>query len=126
MAKLRIFSYLENDVYTLRFENDPLALSNEDKQLMREFGEPEIDTGGTFAYGEGEDYTLPNNYVRVRSGFPLIRYFDAKGGEFSTDTLAKVEAYKDEIIVRFEDAFEDLRANLPSQQAFIGEQVVNV
>ncbi len=126
MAKLRIFSYLENDVYTLRFENDPQALSNEDKQLMREFGEPEMNIGGTFLDSTPEEFTLPDSYVRIRSGFPVVRYFDAKGGEFATDTLEKVEGYKAEFIVRFEDAFTQLRANLPDQQAFIGEQVVNV
>lgn len=126
MAKLRIFKYLENDVYTLRFENDPQALSQEDKQLMREFSEPEIDVGGVIEFGEGDSFTLPTQYVRIRSGFPFVKAFDAKDSEFVEDTLEKVDAYSAEIITRFEAAFAALRANLPSRQAFIGEQVVNV
>ena len=126
MAKLRIFSYLKNDVYTLRFENDAQALSNEDKQLMREFGEPEINAGGTFLHSTENEYTLPDCYVRIRSGFPLVREFDAKSGTFATNTLTKVEAYKTDTTTKFENAFTTLRALLPSQQNFIGEDVINV
>jgi hypothetical protein len=126
MAKVRIFSYLKNEVYTLRFENDATALSEDDKQLMRDFGEPEINMGGTFLPGDPDEYTLPNAYIKVRSGFPYTREFDAKSGEFATNTLTKVDGYRDEIIVRFTDAFETLRAKAPDSQAFTGELVYNI
>jgi hypothetical protein len=126
MAKLRVFSYLKNEVYTLRFENDAAALSEDDKQLMRDFGEPEINVGGVILSGDEAEYTLPNAYLKVRSGFPYVREFDAKSGEFSTATVVKVEGYRDAIVSRFTAAFEALRDRLPDSQSYTGEHVYNV
>ena len=126
MAKLRIFSYLQNDVYTLRFENDATAISEEDKQLMNDFGEPEINIGGVFLDGTANEYTLPDAYLKVRSGFPFIQEFDAKSSTFSTNTLTKVEAYKTTITSRFTSAFTTLRTHLSDRQAYVGESVTNV
>ena len=126
MAKLRIFSYLQNDVYTLRFENDATAISEEDKQLMNDFGEPEINIGGTFLPATANTYVLPDAYLKVRSGFPFIQEFDAKSSTFSTNTLTKVAAYKADITTRFTSAFTTLRTNLSDRQAYVGESVTNV
>ncbi len=126
MAKIRVFSYLKNEVYTLRFENDASALSEDDKQLMRDFGEPEINMGGDFLAGGENEYTLPNAYVKVRSGFPYTKEFDAKSGEFSTNTAIKVDGYRDAIIARFTSAFETLRDKAPDSKAFTGEYVYNI
>ena len=126
MAKLRIFSYLQNEVYTLRFENDAAAISEEDKQLMNDFGEPEINIGGTFLSGTANEYTLPDAYLKIRSGFPFVQEFDAKSSTFATNTLTKVEAYKTDITSRFTSAFTTLRTHLSDRQAYVGESVTNV
>ena len=123
MAKLRTFKSIENDIYVVRFEHDLTALSNSDKELMQKFGEPEIDLGGTFLASTANEYTLPTEYVKVRSDFPIRKEFDSRSAPFDTNTLTKVNAYKDEIQTRFTSAFTTLRAN---SDTFTGEEIDNV
>lgn len=123
MAKLRIFKSIENSVYTVIFENDPASLSQQDAQLMQKYGEPEINLGGTFLYSTADEFTLPDEYAKVRSDFPVRREFDSRAAPFDTDTDTKVNGYITEITTRFEDAFTTLRAHV---DAFTGEEVVNV
>lgn len=187
MARLRIFQSINNDIYSLQFDNDPLFLSQGDKELMREFGEPEINAGGTITYsgdvvagfssivggsgytyatasitsatgsgatatvtitsgavsaltvtnngygyedavvtivGDGTGatatvtlddisgtYTLPDSYIKVRSDFPYVAYFDSRDDVYETYVLAKVYAYRDQFKNQFENAFKGLRAN---------------
>lgn len=110
MAKLRVFQSIENDIYVVRFENDPLALSEEDKQLMQKFGEPEINLGGTFLAATANEYTLPDEYVKVRSDFPIRKEFDSKGAPFDTNTVIKVTAFREDTTDKFTDAITALRA----------------
>ena len=123
MAKLRIFKSIENGIYVLRFENDPSALSNSDKELMQKFGEPEINLGGVFLGGTGNEFTLPDVYVKIRNDFPVRQEFDSRSTPFNTNTVVKVTAYKDEIVSRFDGAMTDLRA---STDTFTGENIENV
>jgi hypothetical protein len=123
MAKLRVYQTIENDVYQLRFENDPKALSLQDVELMEKFGEPEINIGGTFLPSTGNQFILPDKYIRVRSEFPFVREFDSRQAPFDTNTVTKVIGYRDEIKTRFTTAFTDLRAN---GDTFTGEQLYNI
>lgn len=123
MAKLRIFKEISNKVYILRFENDPLSLSNADKELMQKYGEPEINIGGVFLASTGNTYTLPEEYVKIRSGFPFKREFDTKETFFATNTAVKVDAYSDTITSRFTAALAALRANT---DAFTSETITNI
>ena len=123
MAKLRTFKSIENDIYVVRFEHDLEALANTDKELMQKFGEPEIDLGGTFLASTGNEYTLPTEFVKIRSGFPIRKEFDSRTVPFDTNTLTKVNAYKDEIQTRFTNAFTALRSN---SDTFTGEEIDNV
>lgn len=122
MAKLRVFKTIENDVYIMRFENDPVALSQQDKMLMQRFGEPTINVGGTFGTTPN-DFTFPDEYVRIRSDFPYTRTFDSKGTPFDTNILVKTASYETAITTAFTDAFTTLRAN---NDAYTGEVITNV
>lgn len=123
MAKLRTFKEIQNSVYVLQFVHDIEALSNSDKELMQKFGEPEINLGGTFLESTANEYILPDEYVKIRSGFPVRKEFDSRSSPFDTNTLIKVNAYKDEIQLRFSTAFTDLRANTDT---FTSEEIDNV
>jgi len=122
MAKLRVFSSIDNDIYSLTFVNDPVALSQQDKALMQRFGEPQINKGGTFGSGE-DSYTLPDCYIGIRTDFPYTQLFDAKGAPFDSNTVVKVEAYKTAITTAFTDALITLREN---DDTFSGETVTNI
>ena len=123
MAKLRIFKSIENQVYKVRFENDAASLSEGDKELMAKFGEPEINMGGVFLDGTQNEYTLPDNYVRVRSDLPLTVSFDSRDADFTDNTITKVDAFVSDITGRFNTAFTTLRAN---SDAFTAEVVENI
>ena len=65
MSKLRVYRSIDNSIWKLTFVNDPEALSENDKKLMRNFGEPEINLGGVFLVGTANAYTLPEKNVRT-------------------------------------------------------------
>jgi hypothetical protein len=123
MAKLRVYRSIDNSVWKLTFVNDPEALSENDKKLMRNFGEPEINLGGTFLDSTENEYTLPEKHVRVRTDFPFTQSFDAKDTVFLENTETKVEAFETEIVSRFTLAFTTLREN---DDTFNGEAIYNV
>jgi len=120
MAKLRTHKSIENEIYVVIFENDLTALSNADKELMQKFGEPEIDLGGTFLAGGANEFSLPAELVKVRSDFPIRKEFDSRSAPFNTNTLTKVNGYKDEIQTRFASAFTTLRSKT---DGFTGEEI---
>jgi len=111
MALLRIIQTIDNDAWKLTFINDPNELSDTDRKKMRQFGEPEIQVGGEFAYGEGSTFELPEKSVKIRSEFPFVQIFDAKDedSDFYSNTQYKVIAYRDTIKDRFETALTELR-----------------
>ena len=122
MAILRVYQTIENDVWKLTFVNDPDQLSDTDKSLMRRFGEPEIQMGGTFLSG-GDQFTLPTVTARIRSDFPYIQTFDATQPPFNTDTQVKVEGYRDAIVTEFTTALTTLRA---MTDTFTGEKTYTI
>lgn len=123
MAKLRVFQSIENDVWELLFNNDISELSQQDAALMQKYGEPEINVGGTFLALTANEFTLPDEFVKVRSDFPIRKTFDSRAEPFDTNTQIKVEGYRDEVVTRFTDAFTTLRANSDS---FTKEIVYNI
>lgn len=123
MATIRVYQTIENETWKLTFVNDPEKLTDTDKKLMRMYGEPEIELGGDFLASTGNAYSLPTQKAKVRSDFPLNRYFDSKSPPFDTNTQAKVMAYRDEIITRLTDAFDELRNH---SDTFTGEKLYEV
>lgn len=123
MSLFRVFQSINNDVWALQFVNDPTYLTEGDKKAMRQFGEPEIDLGGTFLTSTENEFTLPTKKAKVRADFPYTQYFDSRDSDFETDTQTKVEAYRDEIMDRITDAFTTLRA---LADTFTGERTYNI
>ena len=87
MALLRVFQEIDNDIWKLTFVNDPEYLSEGDKKLMSQFGEPEIDLGGTFLAETANEFTLPTKKAKVRSDFPYTSSFDSRDADFEENPV---------------------------------------
>ena len=125
-ALLRIKRFIDNDIWKINFALELTSLPENDKDLMRKFGEPEINVGGIITYTIGEEessYTLPNKYIKIKSGLPYTQEFDSKSPDFQEAVQVKALAYEEEFISRYAAAFEDLRSNADS---FTGERVQNI
>jgi len=109
MPQLLVDSSINNDVYIYNISNVADKLSQNDIQLIAKYGEPTINTGGTFLSGENE-YTLPDNYIRVISGLPYVQQFDSTSAPFNTATVTKVQAWLAAFESAYTDAFTTLRA----------------
>ncbi len=123
MALIRVHQAIKNSIWSVTFVNDIEKLSEADKQAMQNFGEPEIDLGGTFLEDTANEFTLPAKKAKIRSDFPFTQTFDAKSSDFETNTKTKVEAYRTEIISRITTALEELRAE---EDSFTGEFTFNI
>jgi hypothetical protein len=123
MAILRVYQSIDNDVWKLTFVNDPNNLSDTDRRLMRQFGEPEIEVGGDFDAGEPGTFSLPTKKVKIRSDFPFVQTFDATADAFNTNTQDLIEYYRDTIVTRFTAALTDLRE---TPDTFTGEKTYTI
>ena len=82
--KIRIFKKLQNGVFDVRAQTEDW--SENDKQLMVKYGEPEICLGGTFAPNEGSssddednpEIIIPNTYARVMTESPFTQKIDSR------------------------------------------------
>lgn len=122
MAILRTFKTIENDIYVVVMANDTDALSNQDKDLMKKYGEPEIDLGGSFGTSPNV-FTLPSKLVKIRSDFPIRQEFDSRSAPFDTNTLIKVNSWITQVSTEFSNAMTTLRDNTDT---FTGESVTNI
>lgn len=111
MAKLRVFQSIEDNDYIMQFINDPADVSSSDKQMIEQFGEPEVDFGGSFDNGSSVSFTLPDLYVKVISGLPYKLVADPTTVPWDTDTQTKLALYRTTMQTRFATAFSTLRNN---------------
>lgn len=123
MALIRVFQVIDNDVWKVTFNNDPVELSEDDKKRMKKFGEPEIDLGGTFLGTTDNEFVLPSKKAKIRADFPYTAEFDSRDSQFAEDTETKVVAYRTEILSRITTAFTTLRAQTDT---FTGELTYNL
>jgi hypothetical protein len=128
-ALLKIKRYIENDVWKLMFSLDAVSLSENDKELIRKFGEPEINIGGIYLSGSPEEYTLQDRYLRVRTDLPHIQEFDSKSLNYSTQAEAQAAAqtqalaFQTAFVTKYEEAFSILRT---TGDNFTGEYIENI
>jgi hypothetical protein len=122
-ALLRIKKYIANDVWSVNFALDTASLSEADKNLMQKFGEPIINIGGVYLDGTSNEYTIPNQYIRIRSDLPFTQEFDSKSPVFAENTQVQAEAFQDEFVARYTAAFTALRNNADT---FTGEYIENI
>jgi hypothetical protein len=84
-------------------------------------------TGGSVLgpVSDPNEFTLPDKYIKIRSGLPYTQEFDSRGtvGIFATNTQEKAEAYQEAFIARYTAAFSALRANADT---FTGEYIENI
>ena len=121
--KIRTFNSINNDIYTVVFDQDRAAISQSDKDLIKKYGEPEINVGGTFLAGTGNEYVLPDQFIRIVSDMPFTQNFDSTTGTFATATVTKVIQFVTDTLTKIEDAVTTLRANTDT---FSGETVTNI
>jgi hypothetical protein len=128
---LKIKKFIDNDVWKINFTLDTASLPESDKELIRKFGEPHIDIGGTYLANTPNQYVLPTKYIRVRSDLPFTQEFDAKSHPMfltaptvaKTSTQARAVAFQTYFINAFTAAFLALRT---SQDTFTGEYIANI
>lgn len=118
--KARVFKSIENDVYQVLIQTE--EFTEKEQQLMQEFGEPEINIGGTFLDATANEFTLPDSYVKIRSDFPYTQKFDSRDAAFSTNTSVKANAWKDAILDSINDSVTTL---LATNDGFTGEEISN-
>jgi hypothetical protein len=123
-ALLKIKRAIDNDVFKLTFSLDINSLPESDKELIRKFGEPQINIGGEYLPETDNTFSLPDKFLRVRSDLPYTQEFDAKSNLLGfASTEAQAYAFQAEFISRYTDAFLTLRSNADT---FTGETVENI
>lgn len=122
-ALLKIKRFIDNDVFKITFSLDNTTLPESDKELLRKFGEPSIDIGGTYTPEAGDPYTLASKYIRVKSDLPFTQEFDAKSPDFEEHTKEKALIFQETFIASYNSAFATLRAEADT---FTGEQIENI
>ena len=119
--KKRIFMNMCDAVYRVSvFTED---WSEGDIGLMRQYGEPEVDAGGTIEYlfgGETKSVEFGSDLVRLVHGFPYSKGFDSRDYEGGcAEAIAAGNAWKDKMVERIDEAIVSLRANkspLPTEE----------
>lgn len=130
-ALLKIKRTIDNDVWKLNFTLDTTSLSENDKELIRKFGEPQIDIGCTLLAGTANAVVIPSKWIRVRTDLPFTQEFDAKALNFTpanraaAQTAAKAQAlaFQSFFTDAYTLAFTTLRQ---TQDTFTGEYITNI
>ena len=118
--KIRVFSNMDNGVYRVVIGAEDW--SEGDVLLMEQFGEPEVDVGGTVSYefnGETRSKELGSELVRVLHGFPYARGFDSRDYESVEEAVAAGKAWKETVVKSVTDVVTKLRSNahsLPTEE----------
>lgn len=126
-AALKIKRYIENDIWKITFSLDALTLPESDKELIRKFGEPQINIGGLYSVQDTEQntytYTLADKFIRIRSDLPYTQEFDSKSPDYSEQTELKAYGFTENFKSLYYSAFSDLR---DQADTFTGEEIFNI
>jgi len=128
---LKIKKFIENDVWKINFTLEASSMPESDRELIRKFGEPRIDIGGTYLANTPNQLVLPTKYIRVKSDLPFTQEFDAKSHplfltapiDAKASTQARAYAFQNYFINAFTAAFTALRN---SSDTFTGEYIANI
>lgn len=121
-ASLKIKRSIENDIWKIQFSLDLATLPESDKELIRKFGEPQINAGGDFGTAPNA-YTLPDKWIKIKTDLPYTQEFDSKSVMFATNTQIKAEAYQEAFTATYSAALRDLR---DKEDTFTGEEIYNI
>ena len=120
--KIRVYSAVENGVFKVTITTEDW--SEGDRQLMADYGEPQIDLGGTID-GQAPDYVvfqLPDDYVNVMSDSPFQQGFDSRDTSAAT-AQDRAIAWKTTMVGRIEQAVTVMRE---TADTFTNEEVTVV
>lgn len=124
--KLQTFIDVVDNRYRVEIRiYDTTSLEDE---LMDQYGEPFVEVGGSFSgtvnLPEGgtqaADFTLPAEQRRLKSDFPLVKYFDL---DDDADSDVNAKLYAETITTRLTTAKNTLLTN---DQNFVSESVTTV
>ena len=115
--KKRVYQRFDNSVFQVVIRTEDW--SQGDIELMVQYGEPEIDIGGTIQYlfgGETKTVVFGSEFLRILHGFPHVRGFDSRDYPHDTEAESLEEAkaiglsWKDTVLGRIDAAVTGLRA----------------
>lgn len=121
--KIRIFSDMVNSVYRITLITEDW--SQGDIELMFQYGEPEVNVGGTLEYYYDDDLkikALGDQYLRLLHGFPFAIGFDSRdyaGGCAEAESAGN--AWKNQVVQAIRSKVVGLRTKAPIST----EEVVN-
>lgn len=125
---MQIFTTIENFDGRYRATVATQAFTANEINLIQQFGEPTVDTGGTFSGNVTRpggspvavSFTLPNAIRRIQSDFPASQVFDLA----DTDTSdMRTKLWADTVASRISDAKTALLAKV---SPFVGETLVTI
>lgn len=118
--KIRVFLDMDDSVFRIAINTEDW--SEGDITLMEQFGEPEVDVGGTVQYvldGEAKSKDFGSQFVRVLHGFPYARGFDRRDYDSYEEAIALGGAWKDMVVNKLRSSVSALRSNaspLPTEE----------
>lgn len=77
-------------------------------ELIKRFGDPEIELGGTFSSPSVASFTLDPNNKKLKSGSPFVEEFDAKDLSLPV-AISRAKLWQETIEQRSEQAINNLR-----------------
>lgn len=118
--KIRIFQNMCDSVFRIVINTDDW--SQDDIKLMLQYGEPEVDVGGSIEYeynGESKTKVFGSRFVRILHGFPYSSGFDSRDFGSDEEAVEAGRAWKDEVVNRIKGEVSSLRENsriLPTEE----------
>ena len=104
--KIRKFYVLTDGVYKVTMYTEDWSQGDQD--LIAEFGEPQVDLGGSFTHPA---FTLPNNLVNIMTGSPFGQGFDSR--DFA-NALTRANTWATTVSARIVSEVNTLRQNTDS------------
>jgi len=118
--KKRVFLNMDDGVFRIAIHTEDW--SEGDRELMGQYGEPEVNVGGEVTYlidGETKTKVLGDDFERVMHGFPFARGFDSRDYSSVQEAVALGKAWKDMVLDRIDAVVRALRENvspLPTEE----------
>lgn len=118
--KKRVFQDMDDAVFVVTICTEDW--SEGDRDLIHQFGEPEVNVGGEVSYlfeDETKTKTFGDLYMRVLHGFPYRRGFDSRDYSSYEEAVAVGRAWKEMVLDRIDASVLELRSHaapLPTEE----------
>lgn len=120
--KKRVFLNMDDGVFRITIHTEDW--SEGDRELMAQYGEPEVNVGGEVTYlidGETKTKVFGDEFVRVMHAFPYSRGFDSRDYSSVQEAVALGKAWNDMVLERIDDSVRALRENvapMPTEEVY--------